>query len=140
MAEHLLLPVDGSPQSLDAVRFAAGEWPDAAVTLLNVIDPVEVGYSGGALPTGSEEWYQEARRRSKTVIDEARAELPESTTVATQIEVGRPAQTIVEVAKEGDADHIVIGSHGREGISRIILGSVAEHVVRRSPVPTTVVR
>jgi nucleotide-binding universal stress UspA family protein len=140
MAEHLLLPVDGSPQSLHAVRFAAEEWRDAAVTLLNVINPVEAGYSGGALPSGSEEWYQEARARSQSVFDEARTELPESTTVTTRIEVGRPAQTIVEVAKEGDVDHIVIGSHGREGISRVILGSVAEHVVRRSPVPTTVVR
>ena len=60
--------------------------------------------------------------------------------VETAIEVGRPAATIVEEARERDVDHIVVGSHGRTGASRILLGSVAETVARRSPVPVTIVR
>ena len=47
---------------------------------------------------------------------------------------------IVEYVETHDVDHVVIGSHGRKGLSRVLLGSVAELVVRRSPVPVTVVR
>jgi len=54
--------------------------------------------------------------------------------------VGRPARAIEECAEEAAVDHVVIGSHGRDGIARILLGSVAETVVRRSPVPVTAVR
>jgi nucleotide-binding universal stress UspA family protein len=55
-------------------------------------------------------------------------------------EIGRPSRAIVEYAEEHDIDHIVMGSHGRSGVTRILLGSVAETVVRRSPVPVTIVR
>jgi len=44
------------------------------------------------------------------------------------------------VAEEGAFDHVVVGSHGRTGVSRIILGSTAENVIRRSPVPVTIAR
>jgi nucleotide-binding universal stress UspA family protein len=60
--------------------------------------------------------------------------------VDTTAEVGGPANAIVECAEEESVDHIVTGSHGRSGVTRILLGSVAETVVRRSPVPVTVVR
>ena len=58
----------------------------------------------------------------------------------TAIETGRPSRMIVSYAEENDIDHIVIGSHGRTGASRILLGSVAESVTRRSSVPVTIVR
>ena len=139
MVRNLLLPFDGSPQSVEALRFAASEWGDARVTLLYVIDPVN-GSRASAFPAGSEEWYDDARERAEELFDEARAILPPEATVETRIEVGRPPTTIVEVAGEGDVDHVVLGSHGREGISRILLGSVAEAVARRSPVPVTIAR
>jgi len=54
--------------------------------------------------------------------------------------VGRPAREITDELESGEYDHVVMGSHGRSGVSRILLGSVAETVLRRSPVPVTVVR
>ena len=51
-----------------------------------------------------------------------------------------PAQEIVDYAKEIHADVIVAGTHGRTGVSRLIMGSVAEHVVRTAPCPVLVVR
>jgi universal stress protein A len=51
-----------------------------------------------------------------------------------------PAEEIVDYAKEIHADVIVVGTHGRTGVSRLIMGSVAEHVVRTSPCPVLVVR
>ncbi|MFB6252855.1 MAG: universal stress protein [Halobellus sp.] len=144
MPRHVLVPVDGSPQSMHALRFVAGEWADADVTLLYVIDPVQAGYSAGVLPTGSEDWYQEAKTEAETTLEEGRdtvmSERASNDDVETAIEVGRPATTIVEQARERDADHVVVGSHGRRGVSRLLLGSVAEHVARRSPVPVTIVR
>ncbi|NUC72953.1 universal stress protein [Haloterrigena sp. SYSU A558-1] len=60
--------------------------------------------------------------------------------VDTERMVGSPARSIVEFADGHDIDHIVIGTHGRTGTSRVLLGSVAEAVTRRAPVPVTVVR
>ncbi|WP_341850678.1 universal stress protein [Natronococcus wangiae] len=54
--------------------------------------------------------------------------------------VGSSARAIVQYAEEHDIDHIVLGSHGRTGTSRVLLGSVAETVARRAPVPVTIVR
>jgi nucleotide-binding universal stress UspA family protein len=139
MATHVLVPTDGSTLSESALEFALSEWPDADVTLLHVIDPVEAGYSASALPSGSEEWYQQSVQSAEEHFQAAR-ERTGRDDIRGRTEVGRPAKTIVDVAGEEDFDHVVLGSHGREGVSRIVLGSVAEHVVRKSPVPVTVVR
>ncbi|MFB6092002.1 MAG: universal stress protein [Haloquadratum sp.] len=158
MPRHVLVPLDGSPQSRHALRFVASEWDDATITLLHVINPVQAGYRSGVLPSGSEEWFQEAKAEAEEILDEGRellaeeresaagsdgggqAETKTAPEVDTEIEVGRPAATIVDVARDLDVDHIVVGSHGRHGVSRLLLGSVAEHVARRSPVPVTIVR
>ncbi|MFD1686514.1 universal stress protein [Halobellus litoreus] len=140
MPRHVLVPVDGSPQSLQAIGFVSAEWDDVDVTLLHVINPVQAGYRAGVLPSGSEEWFREAKSEAEEILDEARAQLEVDGDVETAIEVGRPAATIVEEARERGVDHVVVGSHGRRGVSRLVLGSVAEHVARRSPIPVTIVR
>ncbi|MFC7128584.1 universal stress protein [Haloferax chudinovii] len=144
MAEHVLVPTDGSPQSVAAVRFAASEWPDAELTLLNVINPADADYRERAL-SGSEEWFQAEKRKARETFAEVKAEVglvDVDRAVTDRIEVGSPEKVIVEVLKGDDADydHVVMGSHGRTGVSRILLGSVAEEVLRRSPVPVTIVR
>jgi nucleotide-binding universal stress UspA family protein len=138
MPDHVLVPFDGTPQSEAALSFAAEEWPDAAFTLLYVVDPVSAGFTQRALPGSSEAWYDSARETARGYFDDARALVGRS--FETRIEVGSPARTIVDVADEGTFDLVVLGSHGREGVSRILLGSVAEDVARRSPVPVTIVR
>jgi nucleotide-binding universal stress UspA family protein len=139
MPRHVLVPVDGSPQSLHALGFVSEEWDDARVTLLHVINPVQAGYRAGVLPSGSEEWYQEAKSEAEEILAEAREHL-DVDRVGTKTDVGRPAATIVEAAADLGVDHVVVGSHGRRGVSRLLLGSVAEHVARRSPAPVTIVR
>ncbi len=54
--------------------------------------------------------------------------------------VGTPATRIVEIAEKQQARMIIIGSHGRTGLSHLLVGSKAEHVVRLSPIPVTVVK
>ena len=142
MAKHILVPMDGSPQSDDALAFALTEHADAAITLLTVIDPVEGGYSTPvSTPGSSEEWYRAAKEDAEELFEEARELAGDrAAPLDHEIETGRPANVIVEYAEEHGIDQIVMGSHGREGVSRILLGSVAETVVRGSPVPVTVVR
>ena len=142
MASHVLVPLDGSPQAWAAFEYALDEHPDASVTLLSVINPMDAGYSAEtALPSAAEEWYESAKDAAEGRFDEA-AELAaeRGVPIETVLDVGRPSATIVEYADEHDVDVIVMGSHGRKGVSRILLGSVAEAVVRSSPVPVTVVR
>ncbi|AKH98412.1 universal stress protein [Halanaeroarchaeum sulfurireducens] len=136
----VLVPLDGSEQSWNALEFAAEEFPSATVHVLHVIDPVEAGYTATAtVPGYTEEWYEQAQERADELFQQAEEELgAESMKSAT--EVGRPSRVIVDYAEEHGVDQIVMGSHGRSGVSRILLGSVAEAVVRRSPMPVTIIR
>ncbi len=142
MITHILVPVDGSEQARVALEHALAEHPDATVTGLSVINPLETARTTemGAL-SYAEEWYERAEARAESVLDNARETAAEyDIPFETAIEIGRPSREIVRYAEEGEFDAVVIGSHGRTGVSRILLGSVAEAVVRRSPVPVTVVR
>lgn len=143
MGDRVLVPIDGSEQSWRALEYALESRPaDDEVVVLHVINPVEGVYAGDAM-TGDywEGWYDNAEARAERLFEEAREVAGDrSDEIRTVHETGRPARTIVEFADENGADHIVIGSHGRSGVSRILLGSVAESVVRRAEVPVTVVR
>jgi nucleotide-binding universal stress UspA family protein len=143
MTKSVLVPIDGSPQSERALAHALAEFPDADVTVLNVIDPASAAYDSpmAAGPVGVEEWYENAEEAAEGIFDAARETASEyGIEIETTTEVGQPARTITEYAEEGGFDHIVVGSHGRSGVTRILLGSVAEMVVRRAPCPVTVVR
>jgi len=142
MTDHVLVPHDGSPQAAAALDYALAEFPEAEIVVLNVIDPMDVGYSAGAmLPDFSEQWYESAKEATEDIFEEARAAAADHPGgFRTVRELGRPSQKIVDYADEHDVDHVVIGSHGRTGVTRILLGSVAETVARRSPVPVTLIR
>jgi nucleotide-binding universal stress UspA family protein len=142
MVDRVLVPIDGSEHAYQASDFVCEEFGDATMVLLHVINPAEAGYSGQApFPTFSEDWYEQEQERAEELLDEVEAEA-DACGVETEriVEVGKPTRVIVEAAQEHDVDHVVMGSHGREGVSRMLLGSVAETVVRRSPVPVTVTR
>lgn len=139
MPKRILIPIDGSPQSAQAIEFVLEEWPEAELTLLHVIDPTEAASGPGAgVPSGAEQWFENAKADAEELLAEATP--ADETVTSTMTEVGRPAQAIVEVADEAGFDHIVMGSHGRTGVSRILLGSVTEAVIRNATVPVTVVR
>ena len=143
MAKRILVPVDSSDQATVACAFAAEEHPDATIVLLHVINPAEAGYSAEAsIPSFSEEWYEKQKATAEDLLDDLESEVTEAgvESVERAIEVGRPTKVIVEHADDHDINQIVMGSHGRSGMSRILLGSVAEIVVRRATIPVTVVR
>ena len=143
MSKRILVPVDGSDQATAASEFVVEDYPDATVVFLHVINPAEAGYSAGAsVSTVAEEWYGERRSTAQSLLEDLEEIAHEAgiEDVEKVVEVGRPTQTIVDYADEHDIDQIVMGSHGRSGVSRVLLGSVAETVVRRATVPVTVIR
>ncbi|EMA36150.1 universal stress protein [Halobiforma nitratireducens] len=144
MTEHVLVPVDESERSSQALEFACTEYPDADITAVHVLDPGDfyaaTGIEGGAMAN-----YDEIRKhhenQADNILERARGEAADhGQEIETEQVVGGVSQSVVDYAGEHDIDHIVIGSHGRTGASRILLGSVAETVARRSPVPVTIVR
>jgi len=138
----ILVPIDGSPLSYRALEYALEHFPDADVTTLYVIDPVEAAYPASVetVPVG-EEWYESAKDRADGIHERARELAAEhDADLTTLTEVDRPRHAIISHVEDNDLDGIVMGSHGREGIERLLLGSVTESVMRRSEVPVTVVR
>lgn len=142
MTKTVLIPIDGSPQSNEALDHAITEFSGDDLVCLTVIDPAEAGYAvEGAAAEFPQGWYETAEDDAQSVLDDAADRAAEAgIDLRTASEIGQPANTIVQFAEEHDIDHIVMGSHGRTGMSRILLGSVAETVMRRSTVPVTVVR
>jgi nucleotide-binding universal stress UspA family protein len=142
MADRVLVPFDGSPLSRRALDCAASWHPDAEVTVLYVIDPMDAVYEAEwkGLPA-ARTWHERARELADAACasasDRAAAR---GIDVETAVAVGRPSRAILRYVTDHDHDLVVMGSHGREGASRLVLGSVAERVLRRSPVPVTVVR
>ena len=136
---RILVPVDGSEPSDVALNHTIEQFDDAEIVALYVMDPVDGSTAWG--PGSADEWLSASEERAETVLNEAAETAAEAgRSVTTESVIGRPAQTIVEYIDEHDIDHVVIGSHGREGLSRVLLGSVAETVVRRASVPVTVAR
>ncbi|ELY45981.1 universal stress protein [Natronorubrum tibetense] len=137
---HVLVPTDGSEPARAALEHATTAFPDASVTLLHVIDPALTMYRG-EMSYDYQRLIKLETERAETFLDAAQEFADEhGVSVTTEILLGTPARSIVTFATENDVDQIVLGSHGRSGVSRVLLGSVAEKVVRRSPVPVTVVR
>ena len=139
MTDTILVPIDGSTEAEAALRFALEQYPDATVTVLHV---VQTGYDTEMglveyLATEREEY----ENRADDLLDCARQIGDRyGRSVRTEKRAGRPWSVIVATADEGSYDHVILGSTGRHGASRLLLGSVAERVIRRSPVPVTVVR
>jgi nucleotide-binding universal stress UspA family protein len=144
---HVLVPIDGSDPSDAALAFALDRHADAELTALFVVDPTSFVHESAEVvppalvPTDLEAWREDAEAHAQELLGAA-ADRAGAAGVALETDVvyGAPARAIVQYADDHDVDQIVVGSHGRDGVSRVLLGSVAETVVRRSPVPVTVVR
>jgi len=138
----VLVPIDGSKESYEAFEYACETISPDAVVLLHVITPSSL-YSHNADPgMYTEAMYEAQKERAEGLFETLKenTDVDPKIEIETVIDVGRPANKIVTFADENDVDHIVMGSKGRDGAARVLLGSVAETVVRRATVPTTVVR
>ena len=143
MVEHILVPVDDSEMSCDALEYAITSCEDAEITAVHVIDEHDIRVPRGieSQSVGRDEIVKTYRHRAETILDDARETAAKhDVEIETEILEGDVSRTILEYVEGGDVDHVVMGSHGRRGAGRVLLGSVAESVTRRSPVPVTIVR
>jgi nucleotide-binding universal stress UspA family protein len=135
---RILVPTDFSETSAAALRYASAlaRRFAARVYLLHVADYPEISAEGD-YPIGIVETMQNAAHdRLRRLLTERDVEdlQPDYAT-----RIGLPAEEIVQYAHDHGIDLIVMGTHGREGVMRIVLGSVAETVVRRAPCPVLTV-
>ncbi|UTF55236.1 universal stress protein [Natronosalvus rutilus] len=134
----ILVAYDGSDPAQEAVEHAVRKHADEEIILLRIVELAD-GFTGAGYNLLKEQF--EADEEAPEISEELRLLLDEED-VEFRIEtaVGDPARELVEFAEDNAVDHIIVGSHGRQGVSRVLLGSVAEKVVRRAPMPVTVVR
>ena len=136
----ILVAYDGSVPAQEALEYAARTYPEERLVLLRVIEA-----ASGSTEAGINLIQESLRDREEAMAAKLDEEIPsvidlDELDLEMEIVIGKPAREIVRWAEEHGIDHIVIGNHGRSGVSRVLLGSVAEKVVRRAPVPVTVVR
>jgi nucleotide-binding universal stress UspA family protein len=139
---RILIAVDSEPLAVHAADVGAelARALQAEMAFVNVVDP-SLCYPDPAdsgVPTN--ELIALAKQEAKKLVGEFHQRLTPQSTALEFLPVGSPATEIVKAAKEWQADVIVIGSHGRRGLVRTLLGSVAEHVMRHAPCPVLVVR
>ncbi|MEF8936651.1 universal stress protein [Halobacteriaceae archaeon SHR40] len=139
MYDNILLPTDGS-ESMDSVLDHAIELATVHDATLHALYVANTASLSDLPMESSWENVSAALRKQgedaiKTVEEKAGDLLVETTILE-----GSPSREIVDYAEENDIDVVVMGTHGRSGVDRLLLGSVAERVLRSSPVPVLAIR
>jgi nucleotide-binding universal stress UspA family protein len=142
--EHVLVPFDRSFCSRNALEYALEQFPDATVTALFVQFPLFEAYEAIESDADLDEIIADDEAiddETHNVFEMARRIADQNErTVETATAEGDPSRGILGWLDENDVDQVVIGCHGRDGVARWVLGSVAETVVRRAPVPVTAIK
>ena len=146
MYQRILVPVDGSPTSnrglAEATRLA--KLTGAQLRLLHVVDEMPFVMSAEGYGAMSADVLGLLREAGQKILEQGRTTVKERgiavDTVLFDGLSGRLCDRVVEQANEWHADLVVLGTHGRRGVKRALLGSDAEQVIRMSPVPVLLIR
>ena len=139
--KKILVPLDGSKQAYEAAKravYIAG-LNEAEVTFLCVVDlnkevaAFEQVSLSGYVPT-------ELKEGAYKLLAELMHEIPREIKAKTQVEIGTPAEVIVETAEDGHFDLVVMGSRGFGAIKSLLMGSVSQYVLQHAHCPVLVVR
>lgn len=144
--KRILVPVDYSACSAGALQLAAA----LAATLDTAVEVVHVwdrpSYVSNAVmtttePVSGKSLIRMIEQNAQNDLNEflASVKLPSGVVSTSRLISGDPASTLLQTIQEGDYDLVVMGTHGRTGLSRVLLGSVAEKLVRMSRVPVLTV-
>ena len=141
--DRILVPTDGSAEGERAVAHALdlAAVHGAAVHALYVVDTAS--YAGMPMEhswEGVGDLLRDDATAAVAAVEELAADADADVDVETAVVEGSPSREIIRHAEEADCDLVVMGTHGRGGIDRLLLGSVAEKVVRGSSVPVLTVR
>jgi nucleotide-binding universal stress UspA family protein len=146
MYSRILVPVDGSPTSnagLDEAIKLAKQF-GSQLRLLHVVDQMPLAVSAEGFGVMSVDVLELLKEAGERVLADAKAHVDAAgvpvDTLLVDSPNGRLSDHVTAVAKEWPAELIVIGTHGRRGIGRVLMGSDAEQVVRHAPVPVLLYR
>lgn len=145
MYQRILVPVDGTSTAAQGLREAIELARDqqAEILLLHIVDEWRVA-AGDIAAVNLDAGAKALRDAGAELLKQAEARVREagiSVKTALVEELGVPVgECIVQRARQWPADLIVCGTHGRRGISRVLLGSSAEYILRHAPVPVLLVR
>ncbi|NTW46595.1 MAG: universal stress protein [Chlorobaculum sp.] len=138
--KSILCPIDFSDASKNAYRYACefAKSMGSKVALLNVIEPrpIAADMSLNYIPL-EEDLAAAAREDFIPMVDEAKAA---GIDVSADVMIGMPAETILQQIADLDVSMLIMGSHGKTGLSRLLMGSVAEAVVRKANIPVLIVK
>ena len=143
MFKQIIVPIDGSECAAKALEVAGvlAEEQGATCTVCMAVDIVQAVALGFATPELVNGWLKTVHDQAETTVLEAAARLrAQGVQVKTEIVEGNPTDAILQIAKKHRGDLIVMGSHGRTGLRRLFLGSVAEAVLRSADIPVLIVR
>jgi nucleotide-binding universal stress UspA family protein len=142
--KNIVVATDGSKYSAAAASEALGlaKWNGSALTVISVVPselmtPSDIDFTITQRELIVEKEMDEAEKNAKVVKEAA---LKEGVAVKAFVLSGRPADAIIETAQEKNSDLIVLGSHGRTGVERLLMGSVAERVIVLASCPVLVVK
>jgi nucleotide-binding universal stress UspA family protein len=138
--ERILIPVGEKTKTERALEVGSAMAKElgADIRLVHVIDPRQASAPEGGV--SREVVLADIREAGQEILNAARMRLPAHVAVDTALVEGKPANAITDAARQWGADMIVIGTHGRTGLRRLLLGSVAETVMRQAPCPVVTVR
>ena len=142
---HILVALDESPMAYAAVEQALSLAQDlkSQVTIMSVIaiDPF-VGVDFYKVAPAITDYFMQAEKNAKERLEDVKQSfIRDGINVNTKLIHGvSPSQGIIQVADEAGADLIIMGSHGRRGIQKVMLGSVAQNVLTQSPIPVLIIK
>lgn len=134
---RILVPVDFSEPSVHALRYARelAVQHGASITVLHVVEPF---HADMLMDTG--DLQRERRRQAQDLLRALVAGEFGAGKAKAELRAGHPVEVITRFARESKADLVVLATHGRTGVPRALIGSVAERVVRHASCPVLVVR
>jgi nucleotide-binding universal stress UspA family protein len=142
--KKILAPTDFSPHSERALRYAGrlAERLGSELHMLHVLsDVIPTGPDPLLMPVLPPEFYSENEDRAReTLLGLLKPEWGNPPAVVTAVQWGGAVEAIVDYAQDQEIDLIVIATHGRTGLSHVLLGSVAERIVREAPCPVLTIR
>jgi len=147
---RILVPTDGSDLALRALgeAFTLAELSGATIHVLYVVDDTKVaelamdsGVEDVSFDADVDQIFERFEAIGEHAIEDLRDAADErGLELTTAIRIGIPDETILSYVEENGIDLLVMGTHGRRGVQRYLLGSTTERVLRRAPVPVLTVR
>ncbi len=138
--KNILIAIDGSPLSIRAAEggYSLGQKLNAEIALVHVVNS-NIAIGTNETYVSPQQIMDELRKEGKEIMSRTVQHLGGGSKILEFFAEGKPHEEVLKTAQDWGADIIVMGSHGRTGIKRLLMGSVAENVLRHSKCPVLII-